>query len=398
MNTFYFIQYYLNKIKKIRNEHNYFPHFKETTIINHYLPIIKDIESFCDLSILHPSYIHTQSYKIKTQQIDLHILSYKKKSTKKYNKMATLIYSAISLLLDEKTKGCSDSLAIYIFLSPTKKKLNKNLNDVIGKQNVNSGFTFSCKIDGQNKVVIFREEEWFKVLIHELFHSFGIDFSHMNDLIQQSNEKTLNYFNVKSKVNLFEAYTETLSEIIFLFFVTLENKKSSQSIHTRKTRKKGKTISISTRCIDEKPDQDVILFKKLLKEQQRFSCEQSIKILDFMGLEIEDIFYEEGCTLANQECAYTASKEKYKEDSNILSYFIIKSIFLFHFDAFIECLSVQRTETMAFLRYDKSKNAIDCMIGLLDKKTNDTFFEEMYVIKSKIKSQNNSLRMTIHDI
>ena len=51
--------------------------------------------------------------------------------------------------------------------------------DIIDQIHVNTGFTTTCPVDSE--IVIFREEEWFKVFIHETFHNFALDFSDMNN-------------------------------------------------------------------------------------------------------------------------------------------------------------------------------------------------------------------------
>ena len=33
-----------------------------------------------------------------------------------------------------------------------------------------------------SEIIIFRNEEWFKVFVHETFHLFGVDFSNMSNL------------------------------------------------------------------------------------------------------------------------------------------------------------------------------------------------------------------------
>ena len=63
---------------------------------------------------------------------------------------------------------------IYIFLTDLKKKLPEHTGQEIGKINVNTGFTMTCR--PKSNIVIYRKEEWFKVLIHETFHNFGLDF------------------------------------------------------------------------------------------------------------------------------------------------------------------------------------------------------------------------------
>ena len=76
-----------------------------------------------------------------------------------------------------KTK-CSHELKIYLYLTKLKKILPTN-GGIIGQEHANTGYTMACKTD--NEINIFREEEWFKVLIHESFHAFGLDFSELDN-------------------------------------------------------------------------------------------------------------------------------------------------------------------------------------------------------------------------
>jgi hypothetical protein len=46
---------------------------------------------------------------------------------------------------------------------------------IIDQEHANTAFTTSCKTN--TEINLFREEEWFKVLVHETFHCMGLDFS-----------------------------------------------------------------------------------------------------------------------------------------------------------------------------------------------------------------------------
>ena len=63
-----------------------------------------------------------------------------------------------------------------------------------------------------SKIVIYRDEEWFKVLIHELFHNLDLDFSTMN--ISKIRQKLLYKFEIKSKYNIYETYCEIWARIL----------------------------------------------------------------------------------------------------------------------------------------------------------------------------------------
>ena len=76
-------------------------------------------------------------------------------------------------------KNCSNYTNIYIYLTPFLKKLPSKSNKILDHNNVNTAFTMSgCNKKGE--IIIYRKEEWFKVLIHECFHSFDFDFSTSN--------------------------------------------------------------------------------------------------------------------------------------------------------------------------------------------------------------------------
>ena len=67
---------------------------------------------------------------------------------------------------------------MYIYFTSLKKKLPNSNIHILGENNVNTAFTHTCPVNSE--IVIFRKEEWFKVLMHETFHNFALDFSNMN--------------------------------------------------------------------------------------------------------------------------------------------------------------------------------------------------------------------------
>ena len=121
------------------------------------------------------------------------------------------------------SKNCSANLIIYLYFTSLKKTFPKTNLEILDEINVNTAFTTTCPKDSE--IVVFRKEEWFKVLIHETFHNFGLDFSDMNT--SDSTDFILSILKVDSQVNLYESYTETWAEIInisFCSFLTIKNK------------------------------------------------------------------------------------------------------------------------------------------------------------------------------
>lgn len=126
-----------------------------------------------------------------------------------------LMMFILALLDDVARPACSTILHIHILHTPFKKTL-RDVDYQLDRQHVNSAYTFSCTRD--NNLVIYREEEWVKVFIHECFHALGLDFSHMNQDGVQAAMKTM-FRGLDPRipnVRAYEAYTETWAECLNL--------------------------------------------------------------------------------------------------------------------------------------------------------------------------------------
>ena len=61
--------------------------------------------------------------------------------------------------------------------------------EILDTNHVNTAFAYQCSPEGE--IVIYREEEWMKVFIHETFHSFGLDLNQQSVQILKSKIKNL---------------------------------------------------------------------------------------------------------------------------------------------------------------------------------------------------------------
>lgn len=200
--------------------------------------------------------------------------------------------------------GCSDTMDIHIFFTDKKKKLSKIKREPLGEIHVNTAFTTSCK--PSTKVHVYRKEEWFKVFMHETFHNLGLDFSAMNESI--SNDIILAHFPIQAPggIRLYESYCEIWAEIF-------------------------KTVFVSYSSSKHRPSTKVILDKieRMLHEEMLFSTFQCVKILNHY-----DMTYEQ---LTNIHCPVSKNaRANYKEDSYILSYYIMKCILFSQYNKFID--------------------------------------------------------------
>jgi hypothetical protein len=180
------------------------------------------------------------------------------------------------------------------------KQLPDTNKHVLNQNNVNTAFTWGCPVDSE--IVIFRKEEWFKVFIHESFHSYGLDFSSMD--ITDSTKYILGIFKVSSKVNLFESYTELWAEIMNLLFCSFMSLKNKTNVNAM-----------------------LNIFEQLINYERSFSFFQLVKTLHFMGLDYRDLYSTTNKGRMLREMLY-------KEDTNVLSYYIIKCVLLNNYQGF----------------------------------------------------------------
>jgi hypothetical protein len=96
---------------------------------------------------------------------------YLKCTNDKFNKIKKRLPHLLRMIEFIKNDN-TENLTIYLFLSDLKKKIDNNI--IIKPKNINSGYTDYTDI--YNKFIfIWREEEFEKVLFHELVHFYNID-------------------------------------------------------------------------------------------------------------------------------------------------------------------------------------------------------------------------------
>ena len=106
------------------------------------------------------------------------------------------------------------SLRINVFLTPFRKQAT--LGSPLTPENVNSGY---CTLGKHHReIVIFRKEEWFKVLLHELLHCFDVGPSKTQQVqFETYVAKTYQLPNV----SLDEGYIEFLARVVNCMFSAL---------------------------------------------------------------------------------------------------------------------------------------------------------------------------------
>jgi hypothetical protein len=93
-----------------------------------------------------------------------------------------LIYQSIARM-ETMRKMMNWNNKLELILLDSKKK-RKYRSDNIGRREVNGGYTWR----GSGKIHIFRKQECKKVLLHELIHTFDIDYKHEQDMCESHAE------------------------------------------------------------------------------------------------------------------------------------------------------------------------------------------------------------------
>ena len=291
----------------------------------------------------------------------------------KYDEYIDRIFIWLYLLHINASKNCSITLNIFIYFTNLEKVLPKphKENIILDEYNVNTAYTYCCKKN--NDIVIFRREEWFKVLIHETFHSFSLDFSCHNHNV--SKERILQLFNINSEVNLFEAYTEFWARILNAIFISY-----FLTFHSldKKIPDKKRVNEFIEKC------------NTFIYLEQLYSCFQMIKVLKYMSIN-----YEELVDLQRR----TAVKIHYKENTNVFSYYVVTNILMFYYQDFLEWCN--KNNTSLFQSGNTMKYQIDFCKFVENHYKTKSLFQFIHCVsllkKDKISLQNN-LRMSICEL
>lgn len=196
-------------------------------------------------------------------------------------------------------RSCKD-LELLVYLTPFKKTLPTRAKvgggegedpEVLSAINCNTGLSTRC--DYGNEITVYREEEWFKVFVHETFHYFGLDLSYNEPA--SVNTALHRMFCVKEEILLYEAYTEFWAEMVVMMLYS--------NIHDKS-------------------------FSSVLEKELTHSLQQAKKVL-----EVQDLTYSQVTATNSNTCT---KDNTYREDTNVISYYIIKTVFLYFNESFLQ--------------------------------------------------------------
>ena len=290
-------------------------------------------------------YIKNESKKVLTfectinnRTIRLIFIIFKNNNFEKisyYKTYAHRIYMWLSMISKKST--CVETLTIYVYLTPFKKQLPENKSESIGPVHANTGYTYRC--EKKNEIVIYREEEWFKVMLHETMHAFGNDFS--NDEGDSSTLKRLFSLPPGISIRMSETYSEIWARIMNVVFQTYF--KNPPSLQSRSVLKFKKNVEF------------------YLHLESIFSLYQCIKILDFMGVNYQLL-------IGDSEHSKKMIRSFYRENTNVFAYYVLTSILLNNHDVFLSWCEKHNGPGLGMFRVKPAQSAFVDLIESCYKK------------------------------
>ena len=319
--------------------------------------VFKDVKKY-----METYYTHKMIYSFKVEHRKIEVIFYlqdydEKKVTlcgERMEKIITLLF----FLSTYSNNKCSKNLKIHCCLTNLRKQLPSDMLDVLDVEHINTAVTTSCTTSGS--LIIYRQEEWFKVLIHELFHVMGLDFSTIHS--DMYTNKLREELNVDSEYLVYETYCEFWATIINTLFYTY-------------------FVLYSLSDLDEIGFEDFYTINKVnLNIETTFSLIQVNKILSHMHLEYQQLW-------SDKIQHKSLRKMLYKENTNVLAYYIFKTALLVNKEQIFEWIYKHNINLLNFKETpDNIKMFCDEIIRLSKKpSTINTIKYGEHVLKKILK-------------
>jgi hypothetical protein len=221
----------------------------------------------------------------------------------------------ICLCLHNINNETEDFMNIHLYMTSLKKTIPSNFPNSIQPIHINSGFT-SYPNNGMH-ICIFRKEEWMKVLIHECFHAFNMDFNEERINFPNLFENT---FHINSKYLVFESFVEFWARILNCAFFSygLKPNISSQDFHD--------------------------VFSLNLNIERIHSLSQASKMMNMFQLKYADFI--------NNDRSHIV-KKIYREETNAFCYYVITAIMMNFFDKTLQWFDLNNNDLFYFNKNER---------------------------------------------
>lgn len=260
-------------------------------------------------------YLLTYTFELLNRQITIYFVLEKsgvdenldlEPDIRKFNKYVDNMLLWLSIIDKQSKTKCGNNISIFVYMTSLKKELPQVDNVTLDKIHVNTAFTYSCP-SSLAEIVIYREEEWFKVFLHESMHNFNLDFSSMS--ISYCHDKMMELFHIKMNTALYEAYAEfwakTMNILIFSYHSMKEHNKN---INDEKQKFKS-----------------FIRYVDFLMNYERMHCYfQMVKVLKYNKLTYKELYTDMQKT------------NGYNEKTNVFAYYVITLILISNYPEFLK--------------------------------------------------------------
>ena len=324
---------------------------------NLYLP--DNVKHFIiDKSDKNKQYIHNYIITVNEYTIKLYLVEYNKHLSTKYctnicKNIANIFNLLITITSNNYYRCSCDSIDIILYLTPFKRTTD-NINSLgLGANHVNGGFCYGCT--NRQTVCVYRYEDYFKTLIHELVHNFGIDKYLIENI---SNKESVEYvhkiYNLTNyKIN--SSFNYGINESYCEFWACIIN-----CLYTVKSRYKH----LKFKNYFNK-------FKRLLITDILHNIVQVVKILKLYNLNYIDIIN-------------LGKTNNYSETTHVISYYLLKTVLLYNLDSVINHDNLLENNSLNSLNicFKAQKISIDKLIELLFNKSRSHDYINLINIKN----------------
>jgi hypothetical protein len=209
--------------------------------------------------------------------------------------------------------------------------------------------TVHYNFNNATDVYVYREEELFKVLAHELIHALHVDDPNIPDDVEYPVRE---YFGKKSKIYINESFTDTLACILncwcisFIFY------------------------HVSAQHIDH-----YNIFFAFLQRERAYILQKARDVMEY-----------EGYTFLEKGNGITKTPKFVIEKTHVISYYVLKAMNFYHMKTFLDFFASQKYHLQSHVEY------VDMMMTHLN---NPDVWKHL---KKNVKRGTNSLRMSDVDM
>ena len=306
------------------------------------------------------------------------------KTNKDINELCRIIYT-MKILFNRTNKNNKQTL--YYFPTSLKKKINKNTH-ILGINECNTGYSYldslyykkeeihCCHPNGN--IHIFRKEEHYKVLIHELIHACYKD---QDMILSNETESFSKKFCVNKQILLNESYTETIATILNLFYlhIILYNNKLISKINKKQSKNNKQSIN---------KNKNMNILNLMYINETKYSFYTMAKILNFYKISSINDFTK----YSNQKGCNTV----FLQETNVFSYYIVKPLLLYNINKFSTFLK-KYTDNFSVVSQDCVKYFSKMILNIIHNDKNIKNIIKNLLDKFK-NCKNKSLRLTLYEI